>query len=109
MLPQSVYFCIATVGPLANHLFTGVIWALWHLPFWLYILDVSQFSTLSRPAFAALGALLLVITAISCGELRLWSQSVWPGVLLHSTANAVTVPLLLNDFIQFQAWLQRLP
>lgn len=93
------------VPRLRNHLLTGLIWAGWHLPYWLFFVDVRTFSTLSLPAFIALAMTTLVITAITYGELRLWSGSVWPAVVLHSVANGVTATFLLNGFVQLNGGL----
>lgn len=90
---------------LLNHLLTGLIWAGWHLPYWLFFVDVRTFSTLTLSAFIALAMTTLVITAITYGELRLWSQSVWPAVVLHSVANGVTATFLLNGFVQLNGGL----
>lgn len=90
---------------LRNHLLTGLIWAGWHIPYWLFFVDVQSFSTLSTPAFMGLGIATLIITAITYGELRLWSQSVWPAVVLHSVANGVTATFLLNGFVQLNGGL----
>ncbi len=95
---------LAALGlhPLLNHLLTGIIWASWHIPYWLFFVDVQQFSALGLPGFIVVGVPTLVITAITYGELRLLSRSVWPAVILHSAANAITATFLLNGFINLQ-------
>lgn len=98
-------FAALQLHPLLNHLLTGLIWASWHIPYWLYFVDVQTFTTLSRPTFIGLAMLTLIITAITYGELRLLSQSVWPTVVLHSVANAITATFLLNGFIKLNGWL----
>jgi len=50
---------------LFNHLLTGLIWAGWHIPYWLFFVNVQTFSTLSTPAFMGLGIVTLIITAIT--------------------------------------------
>ena len=87
------------IRPLYNHGLTGLVWASWHVPYWLYFVDVRSFTELDPYSFAAWGALILLISAVTYGELRLLCQSVWPGVLLHSVANAVTAALVLNAFV----------
>ena len=98
-------FAALNLHPFANHLLTGLIWASWHIPYWLYFVDVQTFTTLSRPTFIGLAMLTLIITAITYGELRLLSKSVWPTVVLHSVANAITATFLLNGFIKLNGWL----
>jgi membrane protease YdiL (CAAX protease family) len=92
----------ATTGnPWRIHLLTGLIWAGWHIPYWIYFVDVRQFTALPLPVFAASAAFTLVITAVTYGELRLLSHSVWPGVILHSVANGITAALVLHGLLQF--------
>lgn len=98
-------FAAFNLHPFLNHLLTGIIWAGWHIPYWLYFVDVQQFTALSTPAFMGLAMAALVITAITYGELRLLSQSVWPAVVLHSMANAITATLLLNGFLHLNGGL----
>jgi membrane protease YdiL (CAAX protease family) len=90
------------LNPFVNHLLTGLIWAGWHLPYWLFIVDVQTFTSLDTATFVVVGMLTLIVTAITYGELRLLSQSVWPAVILHSMANAITATFLLNGFIELQ-------
>jgi membrane protease YdiL (CAAX protease family) len=93
------------LNPVINHLLTGLIWAGWQIPYWLYFIDVRQVSSLNLSTFVLFGILTLSITGITYGELRLLSKSVWPGVILHSLANAITATLLLNGFIKLNGWL----
>jgi len=98
-------FAALQLHPLFNHLLTGLIWAGWHIPYWLYFVDVQTFTALALPVFVGLAILTLIITAITYGELRLRSKSVWPAVVLHSVANAITATLLLNGFIKLNGGL----
>lgn len=98
-------FAALNLPRLHNHLLTGLIWAGWHLPYWLFFVDVRTFSTLNLPTFIALAVTTLCITAVTYGEVRLRSQSVWPAVLMHSVANGVTATFLLNGFVQLNGGL----
>jgi len=87
---------------LLNHLFTGIIWVFWHIPFWLFLLDkasISAFSSLNTATFILMGSLLLLASSLVFGEIRLLTGSVWPAVILHTSLNAVTIGLLLNSFV----------
>ena len=93
------------VHDLANHAIVGVIWAAWHLPYWIGLLDQAtrqSFSSLSLPVFILLSVVGLVASAILYGELRLATGSVWPLMLLHSICNALTLTLLLEGFVAFK-------
>lgn len=98
-------FAALNLPRLRNHLLTGLIWAGWHLPYWLFFVDVRTFSTLSLPTFIVLAMTTLVITAVTYGEVRLGSRSVWPAVVLHSVANGVTATFLLSGFVQLNGGL----
>ncbi len=81
---------------------TGVIWASWHIPYYLYFLDrqdLAQLTTLSPEALIALALLLLPLQASAYAELRLWSGSVWPAWLMHGVANALSLPLVAGGFV----------
>ena len=85
------------VHPFLNSLLTGLVWAGWHVPYYLYFLDRSvleSHTTLNLPVFIFLAFLLLPMQALVYGELRLLSRSVWPVWLLHVMANAISLPLL---------------
>lgn len=82
---------------LANHLITGLIWALWHLPYWLYMVPVAEIAAHSGLPLGGLVAsafVMLPLQAILYGELRLATGSVWPAWLLHTVSNVVTFVLL---------------
>jgi membrane protease YdiL (CAAX protease family) len=91
------------LNPFLNHILTGLIWAGWHVPYYLYFLnrDVLQSHTpLSLSAFILLTFILLPLQAIAFGELRLLSNSVWPVWLMHNIANAISLPLLSYGFVK---------
>ena len=98
----------ARVPPLLNHLLTGILWWLWHLPYYYYFLDralLQTYLTTSIPVFIAIGLFDLFPTAILFGELRLLSKSVWPVFILHCVVNGLSMPLILNGFIKLNGWL----
>jgi len=89
-------------------LITGLIWAGWHIPYYLFFLDaeaLAQHTTLSPVALIALATLLLPLQAIVYGELRLQSGSVWPAWLMHNIANAVSLTLFAGGFVSRPAGL----
>ena len=102
-------FVALKVNPFVGYLLTGLIWAGWHLPYWLYFLDRDEMlrhTSLSLPAFVIMGFVLLPLHAIVYGELRLLSGSVWPVWLLHNMANALSLTLLTGGFVALErGWL----
>ena len=81
---------------------TGVIWASWHIPYYLYFLnrqELAQLTPLSPEILIVFALVLLPLQAIAYAELRLWSGSVWPAWLMHGVANALSLPLVAGGFI----------
>ena len=98
----------AGVHPLLNHLITGILWMTWHLPYYYYYLDraiLESAITTSIPVFIVTGYLIMFPTAILFGELRLLSKSVWTVFILHNVINALSMPLLINGFIEVKGTL----
>jgi membrane protease YdiL (CAAX protease family) len=67
-------------------LFSGLIWAMWHVP----LILSGQYAAGAQPEVSAM---LYVIGVVADGYLaayiRLRSGSVWPAVMLHAASNAV--------------------
>lgn len=92
------------VGRLQAHVLAGLVWALWHLPlFIVWTSDADRRLVTSLPWLVALPVFLVAVVAMSLlyGELRAQTGSIWPGVVLHSMANAVATPLLANGHLSF--------
>ena len=88
--------------PFLNALLTGLIWAGWHVPYYLYFLNRAELhmhTTLNLPAFIMLAFLVLPFQALAYGELRLVSKTVWTTWLLHNVANAISLPLFTAGLI----------
>jgi membrane protease YdiL (CAAX protease family) len=86
-----------------NALITGLVWASWHIPYYLYFLDAAILrsqTALSVPILIGMSFLLLPFQALLYNELRLVSGSVWPAWLLHTVANALSFALLTGGFVQ---------
>lgn len=93
----------AGIRPLVNHIIVGILWWSWHLPYYYYYLDRATLEsaiTTSIPVFLVIGLIVQIPTAILFGELRLISKSTWTVFLLHQVINAVSMPLLINGFIE---------
>jgi len=79
-----------------NHVFVGIIWGVWHFPILLF----------NSPGDTSMVQLLMVILgcvalAIIYGQIRLWSGSVWPCVILHGVSNAVTISVASSKLLLF--------
>lgn len=96
---------------LAGHLLVGVIWFSWHLPYYLFLLPpaaLQSATSLSLGGFLAISALGILPTAVLYGELRLRTNSVWPAVLIHTSANVFFDILVAQKFYQFASPLTEL-
>lgn len=89
-----------------NYLLTGLIWAGWHIPYYLYFLPravLASHTSLSTTGIILIALLSLPFQASAYGELRLLSKSVWPGWLMHNMANAISLTLLTIGFVALRA------
>lgn len=78
------------------YLITGLIWGLWHLPYYLFLLDPSLISTtlqVPRPMFAMLAMTVLMGWTVVQVELFRLSGTVWVPLLLHSIHNTLVDPI----------------
>ncbi len=101
-------FEAAKLHPMLNHFIVSLLWMTWHLPYYYYYLDRTTLNnavTTSVPVFILIGYLVMFPTAILFGEIRLLSKSVWPVFILHNMINALSMPLLINGFIEVKGTL----
>lgn len=80
-----------------GHALTGVVWAVWHLPYWLVFLGpetIEEMSGMPPVAFVVMGTGLLILQSLFYGELRLISGSVWPVYVFHCFCNLISLGLL---------------
>jgi len=85
-----------------GHIIVGLIWGAWHLPYYLYYLDVSilaHFTTLPRWGFILQATIVMVAWAIVYGELYLLTRSIWPAVLMHMVEDAFLNQLFTDGHI----------
>ena len=81
-----------------NHLISGGIWALWHLPF--LDLMIRSYSQLSLWVAFPLMLIGIIVTAFVYGEIRIRSSTVWTAVVLHTVGNSITNPLISMNIIK---------
>jgi len=95
-------FEAAGIPAMLNHLLTGTVWTLWHVPYWIFLLDqttILQFSFQNKTTLIFLSALFLLASSVLFGEIRLLSGSTWPAILLHAILDAATIPLIVKGFV----------
>ena len=88
-----------------GHLIVGIVWALWHIPYYLFFLNrtlIKDYTTLSLGTFIPLALLSIIAYSFVFGEIRLLTNSIWPAVLMHMVEDAFVNPLLVEDFIRIK-------
>lgn len=89
---------------------SGVVWGMWHLPYYLVFLpeqDLRAVLDVRRGTFALVAAGTMLAWAVPYAELYRLSGSVWPGVVLHTVEDCCNV-LLLDGHVRVEpryAWL----
>ena len=92
-------------GDFANHMLTGVIWGLWHIPYWLFMLGpaiINEYSSLGVTGFVVMGLVGIFPTALVYGELRMKTDSLWPAFLAHNAINALSPQLVMMGFVNLK-------
>jgi membrane protease YdiL (CAAX protease family) len=93
------------LGDFANHMLTGVIWGLWHIPYWLFMLGpaiIKEYSSLGVTGFVVMGLVGIFPTALVYGELRMKTDSLWPAFLAHNAINALSPQLVMMGFVNLK-------
>jgi membrane protease YdiL (CAAX protease family) len=86
------------------HVAVGTVWALWHLPLylaWMPPAAMAQVTSLPLALFLPLFLAGVICLAAFYGELRRITGSIWPGVVLHTTANVVGAALLTEGMVAY--------
>lgn len=77
-------------------LISGMIWSLWHIPYYGWLLDESLTrSVYDVPpiVYALMTVPIMICWTPLFTELRVLSGSIWPGLIAHSIANLSQIPL----------------
>lgn len=95
---------VASMGikRIKGHILVGFIWGIWHIPYYLGLLDrqtLTDYTSLSLALFIPLVIIGITTAGILFGELRLITDSVWPCILMHTTSNLIIMSLFVDDQI----------
>lgn len=91
------------INDFSIYLIVGLIWGLWHLPYYLYFLDseiIKGFTSLSLEVFIPLCIVATIAWAIVFVEIWFLTRSVWPVVLMHMVEDAFVNTLVLDSSFQ---------
>ena len=80
-----------------RHLIVGLIWAGWHFP----LILSTDYTDIPLKFFLPIFTIGVIITAIVYGQIRKYSQSVWPAVIMHGIANTIAFSIIDQQLIVF--------
>ena len=86
------------VADLSRHIIVGIIWSLWHIP----LILSTTYTQIPYLIFFPLFFMGVVITAVTYGQLRKASGTVWTSVLMHGVGNAFTWSIIQNDLVTIE-------
>lgn len=78
------------------YFFSGLIWGMWHITYYMFFLPDEYFTDTSRPMMVVVGIVLMIFWSPLFVELRRLTNSVWPCVILHSMEDAVPTMLFVT-------------
>lgn len=97
------------MSDLTGHAIVGFIWGIWHLPYYLGLLDSSllrEYTSLPLVVFIPLMIVGLMAASIIYGEIRILTGSVWPAVLMHTVSNVLINTMILEGFLIMNSGLE---
>lgn len=84
------------------YLIVGLVWALWHLPYYLVFLEedyITMFFPYGKYALSIIAVIGILAWTIMFVELFLLTRSIWSVVLLHTIEDSLINPIISEDFI----------
>lgn len=78
------------------YFFSGLIWGMWHITYYMFFLPDEYFADTSRPMMVVAGIILMIFWSPLFIELKRLTNSIWPCVILHSMEDAVPTMLFVT-------------
>lgn len=83
------------------YIISGLVWALWHSPYYLAFLPDQYFESMSRLGYITIGSILMVCWTVMFVEIYRLTKSIWPCVLMHAVEDAIPTLLTTSGLIIF--------
>lgn len=93
-------------GDWALYGIAGVIWGVWHVPYYLHFLPDEMMHTVlpvNKIAFAVIAVISMIAWSVLFVELYRIAGSIWPGVLMHTVEDSLLNPLVIDGYITVAA------
>lgn len=90
-------------GDISLYLLVGLIWSVWHLPYYLEFLPESTITTVlpvSRITFFLVGLVVTVVWTVMFVEIYRLTNSIWPVVFMHAVEDSLINPLVIDGYIK---------
>jgi membrane protease YdiL (CAAX protease family) len=90
------------ISDLSLYLIAGLIWSVWHLPYFLEFLPedtIRAVLPVSPMVFFLVGTFTMVAWTVMFVEIFRLSNSIWPVVLLHAVEDSLINPLVIDGHI----------
>jgi hypothetical protein len=90
---------------------SGLVWALWHVPYYIVFLDESVFESLSvsRIGFTVIGVLVMLCWNILYVEMFRLTKTVWTCTIMHAAEDGVVLTFFIGSYYVFSngltAWI----
>jgi membrane protease YdiL (CAAX protease family) len=85
------------------YILVGAIWGLWHLPYYLVFLPISDIQAVlpvGRWELSLVAIATMIFWAVMFTEVYRITKSIWPVILMHTTEDALINPLVIDGFIE---------
>lgn len=85
------------------YIISGLVWALWHVPYYLFFLPESIFEPLSvsRIGFTVIATLIMLCWTVIYVEVFRLSKTVWTCTVMHAAEDGVVMTLFAGGYYVF--------
>ena len=91
------HFTLLGMADIPRHLTVGLLWGIWHFP----LILSTDYTSVPLLIFLPLFMVGVIFLAIIFGQMRKYSGSVWPAVLMHGLGNALGFAVLEGKLVVY--------